>query len=291
MFSRLSTRTFITVALGASKVFAVIMGYPPSGTTLQRGSELTMTWGGTSIVLFAIGLENTTSIFPIVNNVDAQKFRATITLPTFALGDYTLAFLSNDTFDFITGNTIKIVDDTSLATTSGAPPTSSTISTSSATSSSGSPSSTTTQLTKTRRKSSLTVGAIFGIVFGVVALLILSLFLVLRARRARRKLQVAPNVDAFIGLHADGGGMQQVQLPMRQNNGAPSKAVIQDGQGYLAMQLRTLQKQLEDLRGAVDHGPDRAMEQNEILQVRIRMLERELESQGTVEPPPQYLDH
>ncbi|KAJ7135694.1 hypothetical protein C8R44DRAFT_768870 [Mycena epipterygia] len=291
MFSRLRTRIFIAVALGATKVFAVIMGYPPSGTTLQRGSELKMTWGATSIVSFAIGLENASNIFSIVNNVDAQSFRATITLATFALGEYTLAFLSNDTFDFISGNTIKIVDDTSLTVTNGEPPTSSTIPTSSATSLSGSPSSTATQLTKTRRKSSLTIGPILGIVFGVVALGILSLLLVLCARRARRKLRVAPNVDPFIGIHADGGGMQQVQLPMRQNKGATSKAVIQDGQGYLAMQLRTLQKQLEDLRGAVDHGPDRAMEQNEILQVRIRMLERELESQGEVEPPPQYVDH
>ncbi|KAF8218133.1 hypothetical protein K438DRAFT_1952968 [Mycena galopus ATCC 62051] len=289
MFSRLRTQTFIIAALGATKVFAVIMGFPPSGTTLQRGSNLTMTWGGTSILSFAIGLENATDIFPIINNVDAQSFKTTITLPIFAVGDYTLAFLSNDTFDFIEGNTVTIVDDTSLSTTSEESPIPSPISTTRGTTSlPGSPSTTSAQLTTTRRKTSVTIGSILGIVFGaIVTLVILAVLLVLRARRKRR---MDSNFDPFVRIQTDKNtGIQQLPPPtMHQTKRSLSDPVPHDGQGYLVMQIHTLQKELEDLRGAVDHGPHRAMEQNGILQERIRMLELGL--QGRVEPPPGYLE-
>ncbi|KAF7352152.1 hypothetical protein MVEN_01178400 [Mycena venus] len=280
MFSRLRIQAFIIAALGASKVCAVIMAFPPSGTTLQRGIQLDndLERNKHCVIRYRSGKYT----IPIVNNVDAQSFKTTITLPTSALGKYTLAFLSNETFAFIAGNQVNIVDDTSLSTTS------SNSTTRSATGLPGSPSTTSTQVATTPRTTSLPIGAILGIVFGVViTLVILTIFLVLRARRKR---PAEANLDPFTRIHTDENKIQRPPpSTMHQTKGLVSNAV--DGQAYLSMQLHTLQKQLEDLRGAVDHGPDRAAEQNEILQERIRMLQRELEARGGVEPPPGYLDH
>lgn len=128
-----------------------------------------------------------------------------------------------------------------------------------------------------------------GIILGAVVFVILGVLIVLRNVWARRKHQL-PDLEPFREIRADnnekrGGTRAAEEMPG-----------VRDGQEILETQLSTLQKQLEDLRGAVSHSyaPPRAMEQNEILQARIRMLERELQSHGGVgdadQPPPQYLD-
>ncbi|KAF7373121.1 hypothetical protein MSAN_00519900 [Mycena sanguinolenta] len=265
MLSRLKTRALLIAALEATQAFAVVLGFPPSGTSLQRGSQVTATWGKTTILTMTIGLRNASNIFPIVNNVDAQSFRATFTLPEFALGDYTLALLNNVTLDMFAGNTVHIVDNTSTSTSG---PT---------------PSSTPSPMANQARRESLSAGSIVGIVFGAIAALgILGVLLVQCARRMHTR---DANLDPFDSIHAEGSGTMRV--PDRRTKGSPSQSRDHDGQGSLVLQIAAARKQLENA-SRVGEQPDRAVDQNWILQSRIRMLERELESLGG-DPPPQYL--
>ncbi|KAF7373050.1 hypothetical protein MSAN_00512500 [Mycena sanguinolenta] len=265
MFSRLRTGALLIAALEATKAFAVVIGFPPAGTTLQRGSQVTATWGSTAIVTMAIGIRNVSDIFPILYNVDAQSGRATLTLPEFAVGNFTFSLLNNTTLDLLTGHAVTIVEDTTASTSGEVPP------------SAPSP------VLTTARKS-LSAGSIFAIAFGaVLAIGILGVLLALFARRRRR---VDTNLDPFDRIHAsEENRMQPSAPPTIRFEKFP--AVADDGQGSLARQIDALRRQLEDLRGVGDQ-PDRAVDQVGILQARIRMLERELESLGGPEPPPKY---
>ncbi|KAJ7036343.1 hypothetical protein C8F04DRAFT_1257905 [Mycena alexandri] len=73
-------------------------------------------------------------------------------------------------------------------------------------------------------------------------------------------------------------------------------AVAHNRQEYLMAQLRAVQKQLEAVQNGVGDGSthlEEAMQQNEALRARIRMLEREMLSQwgqGLTDSPPEYLE-
>ncbi|KAF7345194.1 hypothetical protein MSAN_01895900 [Mycena sanguinolenta] len=256
----------LIVALEATKACAIVLGFPVSGTTLQRGSQVTATWGSTSDLTIAIGIRNASSIFPIVSIVDAQSFKYTLTLPEFALGDFTFALLNITTLDVLSGNPVHIVEDTT-------------------TSSSGEVStSTPSPIPTTASRKSLSVGSTFAIVCGaVIAIGILGVLLVLFARRRRR---VDANVDPFDQIHvSEENRIQPSAPPAMRFEKFP--AVTHDGQGSLARQIDALRRQVENLRHVGDQ-PDRAADQVGILHHRIRMLERELESLGGPEPPPKY---
>jgi uncharacterized coiled-coil protein SlyX len=130
-----------------------------------------------------------------------------------------------------------------------------------------------------------------GIIFGAVAFVILGVFLVLRAVRISRKEEIDSHLEKLEPFsRSDGGIRRDRSLSETEVDQAPGN---RDRQEYLEMQLRTMQKQLEDLRGVVTHAPDRAEKQNEILRARIRRLELELQSYregGSDHPPPRYLD-
>lgn len=123
--------------------------------------------------------------------------------------------------------------------------------------------------------------------------MILGVFLVLRAVRINRKEETDSHLEKLEPFPSLDGGIRRDRSLSESEISVGQASGSRDRQEYLETQLRTMQKQLEDLRGAVTHAPDRAEEQDETLHARIRRLELELQLQregGSDHPPPGYLD-
>ncbi|KAJ7314657.1 hypothetical protein DFH08DRAFT_972699 [Mycena albidolilacea] len=146
----------------------------------------------------------------------------------------------------------------------------------------------------------IAAGAIAGIVLGVLALLGLALILavcVRRARRRRRAEELQPESYFVINppVLTAAATPAQAKSALSQS-GATLSTVAFNRQEYLTVQQRAVRKQLEALQSSVGGGSnhlEQAMQQNEALRARIRMLEREMQSQwglGLSDSPPAYLD-
>jgi hypothetical protein len=150
---------------------------------------------------------------------------------------------------------------------------------------------------------SLAAGAIAGITIGALSVVFLAILVacVRRARRRQRASESALAPESYIIVNP---AQRQVSNPVSISTlpSAPSHScasistVAKNRQEYLTAQLRTVQKQLETLQASVGTGGghlEQAMQQNEALRARIRMLEREMQSQwglGLSDSPPAYLD-
>ncbi|KAJ7212724.1 hypothetical protein GGX14DRAFT_393613 [Mycena pura] len=258
----LNSLNSLTVVLGAANALAILMTFPLDGTALARGSNLTLEWPPDSTTITCASAPTV-----LLKNVDAQSAKATVTLPpTLALGPCTMAFLTNDTFDVITGHQVEIIDTLSISGQTSPPSTSATSSASRNTQS------------HTTRPKKLTTGAIVGIILGAVVSVIMGVLVVLRTVWARRRHQ-EPDPEPFHEISADNNRKRGVTRAAEKMPG------VQEEQETLSTQPSALQRY---------YAPPRVMEQNEILQARIRMLERELQSHrgvgDTDQPPPQYLD-
>ncbi|KAJ7724354.1 hypothetical protein B0H16DRAFT_323925 [Mycena metata] len=133
-------------------------------------------------------------------------------------------------------------------------------------------------------RTALSAGSIGGITIGAIGLWVLGLVLVFCIRRTRRSRR--DDLEADITAYPS-------------NPAAPSEpgsTAAQSRQEYLATQLSAVQKQLEALQSRVGDGSthlEEATQQNAALRARIRILEREMDSQGVqglTDSPPGYLD-
>ncbi|KAJ7884585.1 hypothetical protein B0H14DRAFT_2564299 [Mycena olivaceomarginata] len=146
----------------------------------------------------------------------------------------------------------------------------------------------------------IAAGAIAGIVLGVLALLGLALILavcVRRARRRRRAEELQPESYFVVNPPVVTAAATPAQAKSAlSQSGATLSTVALNRQEYLTVQQRAVRKQLEALQSSVGGGSnhlEQAMQQNEALRARIRMLEREMQSQwglGLSDSPPAYLD-
>ncbi|KAF8194069.1 hypothetical protein K438DRAFT_1828471 [Mycena galopus ATCC 62051] len=147
---------------------------------------------------------------------------------------------------------------------------------------------------------SLDAGTIAGIVIGVLAVLILPAIFALYVRRKRRRQRataLAPE-SYLIVTHTASGSTQATGSSTDSNprHSGSISTVAQTRQEFLTSRLRAVQKELEALQATVGTGGEhleQAMQQNEALRARIRMLEREMQSQwglGLTDSPPGYLD-
>ncbi|KAJ6559684.1 hypothetical protein B0H19DRAFT_1289127 [Mycena capillaripes] len=143
---------------------------------------------------------------------------------------------------------------------------------------------------------SLAAGAIAGIAIGVVAVLILAIILALCVRRARRHKRTADLAPESYFIVSPGRLAEYSVKGLVSDSLESISSVAQNRQEYLTAQLSAVQKQLEALQASVGTGGahlEQAMQQNEALRARIRMLEREMQSQwglGLTDSPPAYLD-
>ncbi|KAJ7238310.1 hypothetical protein B0H12DRAFT_97384 [Mycena haematopus] len=134
-------------------------------------------------------------------------------------------------------------------------------------------------------RNSVAPGAIAGIVLGTITVLLLVIILPLWIRRTRRR------------QHSSSKALRSSQTGTTENSRTVSVSIVQQNrQEYLAGRLHAVQKELEALQASVGTGSDhleQAMQQNEALRTRIRMLEGEMQSQwglGLTDSPPTYLD-
>ncbi|KAF7353987.1 hypothetical protein MVEN_01085300 [Mycena venus] len=296
---RVGTNTLITGLLGATSTLAFVISSPSSA---QIGSAFVVSWtpGSGDPTELSIALAQTIRDFSVsvASNVRSDGRVITITLPQVDPGDYSLQFVDvEDIKHVFASNSIQVGDGTSndppptkststpassssspatptRSDTSTLPATSSTLSvTPSLTSQSPLGTPTTAKPITSSSSKSLHPGDIVGITFGVAATLILGIFAIFCRRRVRRKRQTISDVETspITTESAD----EKAQSPFRED---------------LSLQLHTLQRQLEELQGAVGHSSN----QNEILQARIRFLEGELESQmsegSSYQPPPGYME-
>ncbi|KAF7346956.1 hypothetical protein MVEN_01448000 [Mycena venus] len=147
-----------------------------------------------------------------------------------------------------------------------------------------------------RSSNALAAGAIVGITIGAVAVLILVVILALCVRRTRRRQRTADLApESYFIVSPERPTLSTTTEPLSSSLESIS-TVAQDRQEYLTAQLRAVQKQLEALQASVGTGGahlEEAMQQNEALRARIRLLEREMQSQwglGLTDLPPAYLD-
>ncbi|KAJ7724355.1 hypothetical protein B0H16DRAFT_323962 [Mycena metata] len=131
----------------------------------------------------------------------------------------------------------------------------------------------------------LGAGSIAGITITAIVVLILGLGLIFCIRRASRRR--GNDLEADITAYPP-----TATAPSERGS---ISTVAQSRQEYLMAQVQSLQKRLEAQTSAGNGNADleEAMEQNEALRVRIRMLEGEMESQwgrGLTDNPPGYLE-
>ncbi|KAJ6453716.1 hypothetical protein C8R45DRAFT_630432 [Mycena sanguinolenta] len=142
---------------------------------------------------------------------------------------------------------------------------------------------------------SVTPGAIAGIVLSSIIVLILAIVLVVCVRRRRRRRSMASLApESYLVVNP---ATTSESTPMTENSRHLSVSdVSQQRQEYLTGRLQAVQKELEALQASAGTGGEHleeAMRQNEALRARIRMLEREMQSQwglGLTDSPPAYLD-
>ncbi|KAJ7081019.1 hypothetical protein C8R44DRAFT_68830 [Mycena epipterygia] len=155
-----------------------------------------------------------------------------------------------------------------------------------------------TQSAASGGKKSLTAGSIAGITLGALAVIVLGILVCLFIRTSRRRQRVDLQPTSFTG---DNPGVLASEAALDSTSGARlsrSESVTQNRQEYLGVQLHAVRKQLEALQGqgaqAGRADLEQAMEQNEALRDRIRMLERQLRTQSQLQlsdhSPPGYLD-
>ncbi|KAJ6466116.1 hypothetical protein C8R47DRAFT_1153940 [Mycena vitilis] len=150
-------------------------------------------------------------------------------------------------------------------------------------------------------KKSLTEGAIAGIVLGALALLVLvTLIFVCQTRRKRRRSALEELQPESYFINPASSTRPQPLNGLKSAVTSPSDRTVdsdlaQSRQEYLTTQLREVQKRLEALQSSAGNSThlEEAMEENEVLRARIRMLEAEMQSQwgrGLSDSPPAYLD-
>ncbi|KAJ7628192.1 hypothetical protein DFH06DRAFT_1226481 [Mycena polygramma] len=150
-------------------------------------------------------------------------------------------------------------------------------------------------------KKSLTGGAIAGIVLGVLALLVLVILVfVCHARKRRRSGLEELRPESYFIVNQASNTRPQPSNALKSAVTSPSDRtadsdLAQSRQEYLTTQLREVQKRLEAVQSSAGNSThlEEAMEENEALRARIRMLEAEMQSQwgrGLSDSPPAYLD-
>ncbi|KAJ6530657.1 hypothetical protein B0H19DRAFT_1191725 [Mycena capillaripes] len=269
----------------------------------QSGGTVPLTWesnANTDPSVFDLEINSPTlnSTNVIAKNVSIISNQITAQLPTLPPSDdYIFWFVDPakpEFFVFGNSNSFTVTDKTTSSPTTStaaneAPP----ISPLSSSSNTG------TQPPQTQAagsaiqatSKSISSGAIAGIAVGTVVVLILAAILWLFLRRSRRRerlLELEPEVYPPMP-HDEEHGIREVEILPREKSRplAPQRRPAVE-------QLREMEAQLAantHAMGQRDGDLEEALQENEALRVRIRALERDLQSQtDSYEPPPRYLD-
>ncbi|KAJ7634368.1 hypothetical protein FB45DRAFT_1002033 [Roridomyces roridus] len=313
----------LLVVLGVTGVSPLVITNP---TRIVSGSPITWTWTVDVNDPPSVAYLGDSDRTVVADIVDATRLRFTVSGVQRKTGPHVAFFVnSSDSSHIFATRSVDVGEESGSAapSLSGAPvesQSSATLASSSTTPqpsgapSVSSPSSSTTSLPSPSsqmqmhfathgRGWKLPKSTIVAITFGAVTLCLLTVgitfFLYSRVQRRRRDRDRDQD-KLRLDVEASGGNLEAFEVEdktegpgMVTDDSAGSEPNRQE-QEQVVDQLRAMQRQMEDLQGAVGFGT----EQNEVLKERIRVLEAELEAyshehghanEGGSQRPPSYV--